>query len=158
MCVCSDTHQHGESGKCHFTPQKKASLLLLVVRSRDGPFLTWCEMNSTAATSPPTLVRLSLPSCSYLTRGVEWVIRCLDRWPVNRGDVLDNLCKWQGHASALISAEALCLSAAALLSFVCHPSAGFQCFQAFLLCQVERHVWVMCVREPLITQRPPTPK
>lgn len=43
-----------------------------------------------------------LRSCSYLTRGVEWVTRCLDRWPVNRGDVLDNLCKWQGHASALL--------------------------------------------------------
>lgn len=79
-CVCSDTHQQGDSGKCHFTP-KKASLLLPVVRSRDGLFLTWREVNSTAATatSPPPLVRLSLPSCSYLTRGVEWVIRCLDR-------------------------------------------------------------------------------
>lgn len=57
-----------------------------VVSSWDGVFLTWSKTNSTAATgtgtSPPTLGRIyshHWPSCSYLTRGVEWVIHCLDR-------------------------------------------------------------------------------
>lgn len=85
----------------------------------------------------PSTSHTARASRSYLTRGAEWAIRCLDRFDCQQGgDVLDNSCKWKGDAKALYPT----LTGPSLPScLVLCRSAGFEFFRHFALSQ--KRLW-----------------